>query len=89
LAQFGQAPLIADEARLPRPFLPGCRVEALEVDFQPKPLGDRTQGGHVAVAPLPAVQQPNRFGSRQADRPRDVRRRGEALRIEVGVDGLA
>src|SRR3954470_203507 len=33
---------------------------------------DRAQGGHIALPPLPPVQQPDRLGNRQADRPRDV-----------------
>jgi hypothetical protein len=38
---------------------------------------------------LPAGQQPDRFNCWQADYPRDVGRRGEALLVEVGVDAVA
>jgi hypothetical protein len=57
--------------------------------LQPEPRGDRLQGGHIALPPLLAGQQPDHLSRRQADRPGNVWRRGEALLVEMGVDGEA
>jgi len=73
----------------PSPPLPYWQAQALERDAEAELVGDGFERRDVALALLPAGQQANRLGGRQAGSGADDRRRDDAAVLEMGVDAVA